>query len=68
MLDIVGQLKNNSLSLGAILKDDASKLEEIEAQTGTMTNSPIDTHAKRAHTSHVCETPRGCEDRAELRY
>jgi hypothetical protein len=34
MLDIVSQLKNNSLSLGSILKDDAAKLEDLETQTG----------------------------------
>lgn len=33
MLDIVSQLKNNSLSLGSILKDDAAKLEDLETQT-----------------------------------
>jgi len=35
MLDIVARLKDNSISLGSILKDDAAKLEELENHTGT---------------------------------
>jgi len=33
MLDIVARLKDNSISLGSILKDDAAKLEELENHT-----------------------------------